>query len=194
MNGPGSPIAKTMSTRAPIRPTTLARYPFMIPLDRTPNPQRNPIYRQYDKNFKRNKSFVLYTDILNSLNWKQTMNLFGAIRVRFFLQVIALVLAGCDREIGRPYCGEVTSPQDYGKFVVDGEKGIAQHISGTVWYRCAAGQSFRGKKCIGEPVRVTRAQADGYIREFSENLVNDGGCLNERNSRVSSKKIAIILP
>ena len=96
------------------------------------------------------------------------MNLYGAIRVRFFLLVIALVLAGCDREIGRPYCGDVTSPQDYGKFVVDGEKGIAQHISGTVWYRCAAGQSFRGKKCIGEPVRVTRAQADGYIREFSE--------------------------
>ena len=78
------------------------------------------------------------------------------------------MLVGCDRDIGQPYCGDVTSPQDYGQFVVDGEKGIAQHISGTVWYRCAAGQSFRGKKCIGEPVRVTRAQADGYIREFSD--------------------------
>ena len=96
------------------------------------------------------------------------MALNGAIRVRLCLLVIALTLVGCDRKIGQPYCGDVTSPQDYGKFVVDAEKGLAQHISGTVWYRCAAGQSFRGKKCIGDSVRVTRAAADDYIREFSE--------------------------
>ena len=96
------------------------------------------------------------------------MKLYGATRVRVFLLLIALILAGCDRKIGQPYCGDVTSPQDYGNFVVDAEQGLAQHISGSVWYRCAAGQSFRGKKCIGESVRVTRAQADNYIREFSE--------------------------
>ena len=49
--------------------------------------------------------------------------------MRVCLLAIALMLVGCDREIGQPYCGDVISPQDYGQFVVDGEKGIAQHIS-----------------------------------------------------------------
>ena len=42
---------------------------------------------------------------------------------------------------------------------------------------------------------VSREPKPMVISEsFRKNLVNDGGCLNARNSSVSSKKIAIILP
>jgi hypothetical protein len=78
------------------------------------------------------------------------------------------LITGCDRNIDQPDCGSTIQPQDYGRFIVDGSEGLARHISGTVWYRCAAGQSFRGKKCLGESLALTRSEADAYVREFSE--------------------------
>lgn len=81
---------------------------------------------------------------------------------------ILVIATGCDRKIDQVDCGDAIGPQDYGKFVVNTEQGLAQHISGTVWYRCAAGQSFRGKKCLGDSLAVTRKEADLYAQEFSE--------------------------
>ena len=89
--------------------------------------------------------------------------------LRVLITCLTLVLlTGCDRNIDQPDCGSTIQPQDYGRFIVDGSDGLARHISGTVWYRCAAGQSFRGKKCLGESLALTRSEADAYVREFSE--------------------------
>ena len=89
--------------------------------------------------------------------------------LRVLITCVTLVLlTGCDRSIDQPDCGSTIQPQDYGRFIVDGSDGLARHISGTVWYRCAAGQSFRGKKCLGESLALTRSEADAYVREFSE--------------------------
>ena len=89
--------------------------------------------------------------------------------LRVLITCLTLVLfTGCDRNIDQPDCGSTIQPQDYGRFIVDGSDGLARHISGTVWYRCAAGQSFRGKKCLGESLALTRSEADAYVGEFSE--------------------------
>lgn len=88
--------------------------------------------------------------------------------MRILVAFIALILlSGCDRSRERPDCVNVKSPKDYGKFIVNPTTGLAQHVSGSVWYRCMAGQSFRGKKCLGETLELTRSEADSYLRDFS---------------------------
>ena len=89
--------------------------------------------------------------------------------MRVLIACIALiVLAGCDRSRELPDCVDVKSPKDYGKFIVNPTAGLAQHVSGSVWYRCMAGQSFRGKKCLGEPLELTKIEAESYLRDFSQ--------------------------
>jgi hypothetical protein len=78
-----------------------------------------------------------------------------------------LLLVGCDRSRELPDCVNVKSPKDYGKFIVNPTTGLAQHVSGSVWYRCMAGQSFRGKKCLGDPLELTKIEAESYLRDFS---------------------------
>lgn len=80
----------------------------------------------------------------------------------------ALMLTGCERNVDKIDCVDAFSPTEYGKFIVDPSLGIATHSSGDVWYRCQAGQSFRGKKCLGEPLKLTRQEADSYLRDFSD--------------------------
>lgn len=88
--------------------------------------------------------------------------------MRRLIPVLAcLLLAGCGRELDRPDCNANTAPDDYGRFIVNASTGMAQHASGSVWYRCMAGQSFRGKKCLGKPLELTRQEADSYLRDFS---------------------------
>jgi len=81
--------------------------------------------------------------------------------------ITLLLLAGCERSRDLPDCVDVKSPKDYGKFIVNPTTGLAQHVSGSVWYRCMAGQSFRGKKCLGEPLELTKIEAESYLRDFS---------------------------
>ena len=81
--------------------------------------------------------------------------------------MIFLVLTGCDRSRELPDCKDVKSPKDYGNFLVDPTAGLAQHVSGSIWYRCMAGQSFRGKKCLGEPLELSLSEAESYLRDFS---------------------------
>jgi hypothetical protein len=89
--------------------------------------------------------------------------------MRFWCLIIStIMLIGCERRGEQPNCTETFSPQDYGRFMVNETQGLAQHISGTVWYRCKAGQSFQGKKCLGEPFEMTRIEADSYLQDFSK--------------------------
>lgn len=81
--------------------------------------------------------------------------------------ITLLLLTSCDRSTELPDCVDAKSPKDYGKFIVNPTTGLAQHVSGSVWYRCMAGQSFRGKKCLGQPLELTKAEADSYLRDFS---------------------------
>ena len=81
--------------------------------------------------------------------------------------ITLLLLTGCERSRELPDCANVKSPKDYGKFIVNPTTGLAQHVSGSVWYRCMAGQSFRGRKCLGEPLELTKSEAESYLRDFS---------------------------
>ena len=81
--------------------------------------------------------------------------------------ITLLLLTGCERSRELPDCVDVKSPKDYGKFIVNPTTGFAQHVSGSVWYRCMAGQSFRGKKCLGDPLELTKSEAESYLRDFS---------------------------
>jgi hypothetical protein len=81
--------------------------------------------------------------------------------------VTILLVSGCERSRELPDCIDVKSTKDYGKFIVNPTTGLAQHVSGTVWYRCMAGQSFRGKKCLGKPLELTRIEAESYLRDFA---------------------------
>lgn len=48
------------------------------------------------------------------------------------------------------------------------EEGLARHIeSGTIFYRCAAGQAYRAGRCIGTPLGLSKIDADLFIDEFS---------------------------
>ena len=89
--------------------------------------------------------------------------------MRYCLLVgMILIFSGCERKIELPNCVDTFSPKDYGRFLVNTTKGLAQHVSGSVWYRCVAGQTFRGRKCLGDPIRMTRLEAENYVQEFSE--------------------------
>jgi hypothetical protein len=83
---------------------------------------------------------------------------------------LCLVLAGCDRNIDLPDCTTQFDPTDYGKYLVDTNQGLATDAQGNVWYRCKAGQTFRGKRCLGDPVYLTRTEADSFARDFSEKV------------------------
>ena len=105
--------------------------------------------------------------------------------------ITLLLLTSCDRSTALPDCVDAKSPKDYGKFIVNPTTGLAQHVSGSVWYRCMAGQSFRGKKCLGQPLELTKAEADSYLRDFSHKTENAGGCQLKMSSKRFSRLLVI---
>ena len=74
-------------------------------------------------------------------------------------------------------CGVKDDIQDCGSYFLGkppsqafelNEEGLARHIeSGTVFYRCAAGQAYRAGRCIGTPLGLSKIDADLFIEEFS---------------------------
>ena len=108
--------------------------------------------------------------------------------MRILIAIMALLaLTGCDRSRELPDCRDVQSPKDYGKFLVNPTTGLAQHVSGTIWYRCMAGQSFRGKKCLGEPLELSLSEAKSYLRDFHESLEKSGDSQQKMNLRKFSR-------
>lgn len=79
-----------------------------------------------------------------------------------------VLLSGCDQIRAKRPCQDYFSTTDLtGYQLIDG--GMALHIdSGTVWYRCPAGQQFRDGECLGEALLLNLADAGDYAVEFSE--------------------------
>jgi hypothetical protein len=74
-------------------------------------------------------------------------------------------------------CGIKDEAQDCGTYLLGkpmnpsfevNEEGLARHIeSGTIFYRCAAGQAYRAGRCVGAPLGLSKIDADLFIEEFS---------------------------
>lgn len=81
---------------------------------------------------------------------------------------ISVILSGCDQVRATPSCQEYFGATDTtGYQLIDG--GLALHVdSGTVWYRCAAGQRYRDGECLGEALMLSFADTREYVTEFSE--------------------------
>jgi hypothetical protein len=81
---------------------------------------------------------------------------------------LSVMLSGCDQVKATPSCQEYFSAADLtGYQLIDG--GLALHLdSGTVWYRCAAGQRYRDGECLGEALMLSFADAGEYMTDFSE--------------------------
>ena len=77
-------------------------------------------------------------------------------------------IAGCGVKSETPDCSDyfLGKPENT-RFKVS-DDGLAQHReSGTTFYRCTAGQAFRGGRCLGGPLALTKIDADLFAEEFS---------------------------
>lgn len=81
--------------------------------------------------------------------------------------VLALTLAGCDRYGQLPQCSSHFQPGNLGGLVVEGGATVRDPDSRLLWYRCNAGERFADGQCLGEPLRLSLAQAQAYAQEFS---------------------------
>lgn len=81
---------------------------------------------------------------------------------------ISVMLSSCDQVRAKPSCQDYFGATDLtGYQLIDG--GMALHVdSGTVWYRCPAGQRYRDGECLGEALMLSFADAGDYVTEFSE--------------------------
>jgi hypothetical protein len=79
-----------------------------------------------------------------------------------------LVLAGCSDFRNPPSCGEYFADGDVSGYqLLDG--GMALHLAtGTIWYRCAAGQYFQNGMCQGEALLSDWNAARAFADEFSQ--------------------------
>jgi hypothetical protein len=70
------------------------------------------------------------------------------------------MLSGCDQFKQKESCVSYFSPDDLAGYQLL-DDGLALHQdSGTVWYRCPAGQYFRNGMCQGQPLLLDWTEAD----------------------------------
>ena len=81
---------------------------------------------------------------------------------------LSVILSGCDQVRAKPSCQDYFGATDLtGYQLIDG--GLALHLdSGTVWYRCPAGQRYRDGECLGEALTLNFPDAAEYLTELSE--------------------------
>lgn len=81
--------------------------------------------------------------------------------------VIGLALASCGRYRDKPSCQDTFAAGDTQGFVIL-EGGLARGAqSGLTWYRCNAGQQFRGDSCHGESLLLNLQEARAFLSEVS---------------------------
>ena len=80
-----------------------------------------------------------------------------------------VLLVGCDRTIDKVDCTSKFLNGDYGRFQVNTEAGTAfDPRTKITWYRCAAGQTYSGVNCRGNPLKLIKKKTASYIEDFSE--------------------------
>lgn len=86
---------------------------------------------------------------------------------RALLAILFFCLTGCDVDPSRPDCADHFAAHDNGAFEVS-EAGLAHEPKQNIfWYRCSAGQIFRNRRCVGEPLRLPLDEARAYAEEFA---------------------------
>ena len=91
---------------------------------------------------------------------------------RTTLMISALMLtmlSGCDQFKQKESCVSYFGPNDVGGYQLLDDGVAFHHDSGTVWYRCPAGQYFRNGVCQGQPLTLDWTEANLFAVEFSEN-------------------------
>lgn len=82
--------------------------------------------------------------------------------------VIALSLSSCDYYAQVPDCRDFFNNNPVNSFSTD-NRGLAQDKkTKLLWYRCAAGQSYKNSECKGEALHLNWEEAMAFAEEFSE--------------------------
>ena len=77
------------------------------------------------------------------------------------------LLSGCERHHTLPQCGAVLSGDAGRSWTLSADGTARREGAGLTWYRCNAGERFANGTCIGEPLRVSHAEAMQYAQDFS---------------------------
>ena len=80
----------------------------------------------------------------------------------------AVMAGGCGRYRDKPACDTYFAPGDVGQFELRGDGLAVDPDSGLTWYRCNAGERFRDGACTGEALLLSKADADAYVKDFSQ--------------------------
>ena len=82
--------------------------------------------------------------------------------------VVALSLSSCDYYAQVPDCRDFFNNNPVNSFSTD-NRGLAQDKkTKLLWYRCAAGQSYKNSECKGEALHLNWDAAMAFAIEFSE--------------------------
>lgn len=81
---------------------------------------------------------------------------------------LSVVMAACGRYRDKPACADAVAAGDWGAFQVrDGGLAIDRE-SGLTWYRCQAGEQFRGNQCQGDAQLLGLKEARAFVAEVSQ--------------------------
>jgi hypothetical protein len=76
-------------------------------------------------------------------------------------------LVGCDRYAEPTQCRAFFEPGQAESFVLDEQGTALDGRTGLRWFRCHAGERFAGGQCLGQPLRLSQADAEAYAQEFA---------------------------
>lgn len=83
-------------------------------------------------------------------------------------------LTACGSSSDLPNCDSYLANQPGNTLFESDGQGLTTHIeSGTVFYRCVGGQSYRGERCFGSPLVLDLPQTQSYLEEFSVKTQRD---------------------
>ncbi len=81
---------------------------------------------------------------------------------------MVLVLNSCSDYRSEEKCTDSIPRGDKGRFEVTNAGLAKDSATGTIWYRCAAGQRYSNFRCKGEMLYLTWDEAISFATEFSE--------------------------
>ena len=96
----------------------------------------------------------------------------GRQRVQYFGWIstlaVAVMLSGCDFSRVSVSCTEHIEAGDMGRFEDRGNGIVFDPQTQLEWYRCAVGQRYTERGCVGAPVRLAWSEVDAYLDEIAE--------------------------
>lgn len=81
---------------------------------------------------------------------------------------VLLLLSSCNDYQTEENCADAIPRGDKGRFEVTNAGLARDTVTGTIWYRCSAGQRYSNFRCKGDILFLTWDQAIEYAEEFSQ--------------------------